>query len=1269
MKFLSLAALLISGPALAQPVINNSPDSIPERCEVVYSKKFPKIAPLASQYETLGLPSHFPSASKRDFMFDNGYEYVYRLAVCIGPHYMSTAFHNSKEEANRWLDELSEYLNSKFNRDVGIRLEFIRDERLLLTEYPEGITFDTFKDFNGTKIIDNILGSKNYELGILIRPSSGSLSGRAQLGGVDGNTTKGSSMASMKLSTIAHELGHMFGARHAHHKDDGTCAEPGNGQSLMSYGSNRIFFSTASAAEMRNHIRNSNYYKSNSRVPEQLEIVNAQSDLTSFPYVVEAKNAKPDLDKSLIRKEYFITEGTYFQFYLPEKKLKEEHLLYAAQGYDVALYGFETNPFQPTYPATENSNIMFQPHFNRSTGQNENFQPRPEKYTDNFSKGRYTFLLSANNKGRYDVVTAKLNIVEGASFKIKSNIGMDQYFGRPLNLVWEPCTQLYGKDSKVRILLSDDFGKTYKYVLADNVPNTGTWEGFWPYLNIGRTPFEDFGNDVRGGVIKIEVKGEAAYAVSHIYPGSYQGDRFINDGGFLLGDQNSYVLFEKAPQCYLEVNSEQEVPPMEKLTAYFKRNTAKRWTVEGKEEKIGNYIRRVWKTDSNGSPYAYTQVIMIKNGAVDMQQDVRLRNRAEALRPMANDLYQHKGELGYPQVALPEFVTFETLYSKVFDNDGYMLKTVAEKDIDALEKSMNQLTQIKDNEVSLPKSRHYYIIRNYQDIFGRDRYWYIKQNPNPNHQSSEPKDYGDHFVALQNEATQWRCVVREDSIYEFTANKRMLSLPPLTIAKEALKFDRGFTWGAFTMLNERRHDCTLSQNGKTFASNTNYMLDPQGYRINGSGIVSSDFQVIPVDFIEAQKTADGDLCNILTDKNHITIDDAYQNLYAPKAISAQQITYTRTLDENWQPLFVPFSLSYESWKDQCQVARIDQLKWEDSDRDGKMDRVYMELVEVKSGALQPNHPYLIKALNRGTVSLTVNGTAFGPTVEKTAQYSSKDLNAQVKGNYGVINADKLASTYVLSNGRLQKAAGTSLPSMRWALEATSASGNMPATIELRMKQEDAVGTLSIATPEGYGTVYTEYSYVMPEGVTGYTVVGTKADSKLEIKPVFSAGETVPEHTALLIKGEPREYPLFAPKNIETVEAAKTAGNLLMGTVGQSMTVAPDKENADGYYFYKMYYSDKNPSHTRKLGFYWGNVNGTAFVNGAGKAYLAIPVSQGNALYGFTFIEDGTTGIDTPAMESRELTVYTIAGMRLYPKSISDLPAGIYIINGRKQIIK
>ena len=59
---------------------------------------------------------------------------------------------------------------------------------------------------------------------------------------------------------------------------------------------------------------------------------------------------------------------------------------------------------------------------------------------------------------------------------------------------------------------------------------------------------------------------------------------------------------------------------------------------------------------------------------------------------------------------------------------------------------------------------------------------------------------------------------------------------------------------------------------------------------------------------------------------------AYANQVALEDVN---LTYTRTFNNTkWQALYVPFSMSYDEWKDDYDVAKINNFHEYDDDEDG-----------------------------------------------------------------------------------------------------------------------------------------------------------------------------------------------------------------------------------------------------------------------------------------------------------------------------------------------
>lgn len=195
------------------------------------------------------------------------------------------------------------------------------------------------------------------------------------------------------------------------------------------------------------------------------------------------------------------------------------------------------------------------------------------------------------------------------------------------------------------------------------------------------------------------------------------------------------------------------------------------------------------------------------------------------------------------------------------------------------------------------------------------------------------------------------------------------------------------------------------------------------------------------------------------------------------------------------------------------------------------------------------------------------------------------------------------------------------------------------------------------TPARYGTYYTEDAFIMPEGVTGYTITD-KNEESLTLNAAYPANEVVPAKTALLLKATetPATNQEFTYTIVNSDEVAP-ADNLLHGSVEATETHV---EGATAYYKLAQ---DKEEG----IGFYWANANGTAFTNGANKAYLAIKGNM-SQMRGFSF-ESMTTGINNVVANtnnSKNAVIYDLNGRRVNSLNAAK---GVYIVNGKKVIVK
>lgn len=119
-------------------------------------------------------------------------------------------------------------------------------------------------------------------------------------------------------------------------------------------------------------------------------------------------------------------------------------------------------------------------------------------------------------------------------------------------------------------------------------------------------------------------------------------------------------------------------------------------------------------------------------------------------------------------------------------------------------------------------------------------------------------------------------------------------------------------------------------------------------------------------------------------------------------------------------------------------------------------------------------------------------------------------------------------------------------------------------------------------------------------------------------------------------------------------------NLLEGTLVETTV------DAEGYKYYKL-----ADDVTNGLGFYFATQDGSSIVNGANKAYLALPEVVAQEV-NFLALDLGTTGITDMALaaEDTRVDVYTISGVLVRSgvkasEALDGLSKGIYIVNGKK----
>lgn len=197
----------------------------------------------------------------------------------------------------------------------------------------------------------------------------------------------------------------------------------------------------------------------------------------------------------------------------------------------------------------------------------------------------------------------------------------------------------------------------------------------------------------------------------------------------------------------------------------------------------------------------------------------------------------------------------------------------------------------------------------------------------------------------------------------------------------------------------------------------------------------------------------------------------------------------------------------------------------------------------------------------------------------------------------------------------------------------------------------SAGAINIATEEGFGTFYTDKNYVLPQGLTAFGYTSIDDNNTLTKSVEYVAGDIVPANTAVVVKGAKGSYNYY---NTEEAATKTIEKNLLKG-----VTTDTKIEATSGVKRYILTRADDGI-----LAFYrtnTGNINVKA-----NRAYLEVPTAMAVASFS---LEGTATGINNVVTTAAKQGIYTISGVRLNATTTKELPAGIYIVDGKKVIVK
>ena len=533
---------------------------------------------------------------------------VFRLAMLIDYSYYHNVFQEDRARIKNFMAQVEAGLNEVCGQELGYRFELIDDDRLI-RDTKEKELYDDLRVNTVlgriTNDINNLIGEANYDVGIGFSKYKDNR-GLAFLGELYGRY-KGSCIANTEFYIILHELGHLMASPHTYTIGGYTATtftEPDLGNSIMSYINDPkgTYFSLPSLYIIRKRgSLNPAYYTDRART-ERVGLPQR-----NIPYGIPTENKAPIINRAKYKKSYTLPPNTYFQFKIEAQDPDGDALSYMAHQADI---GKEGKARFPSYRPTANNEITFYRPYITDKRTNE-WKPVPYKFPNESETGTYTFWLGVTDgvKGGikngklhaplYDVYQTQVNVVEGTPFRIKSVTpkGNSRYTrGGEVSISWDVDKKIFGEGSKVRILLSDDEGNTFPYVLADGIPNSGQATVIFPQVKSGAFV---------KGYFKIEVIDHIAFATSvSRYP--------------YLDTRTGDITFSNLPEPVITVKKE-NIPQRANVTAKSSCGDRKT-TITTTEEEHTTYLLRRWvATDKCKNKATFEQYLYYEQEPITKQ--------------------------------------------------------------------------------------------------------------------------------------------------------------------------------------------------------------------------------------------------------------------------------------------------------------------------------------------------------------------------------------------------------------------------------------------------------------------------------------------------------------------------------------------------------------------------------------------------------------------------------------------------------------------------
>lgn len=411
---------------------------------------------------------------------------TYRLAVAATGEYAQ--FHGGTvTAAMQAIVKTISRVNTIYENDLAISLRLVKDQAKIIYTDPDTDPYtnsNAFKLLNENQItLDNVIGSKNYDIGHVFAVGAGGVAELRSVGQADkkarGVTGSPKPVGDpFDVDYVAHEMGHQFGANHTFNaitescgngnRNETTAYEPGSGSTIMGY---------AGICGESDLQKNSSSYFHAASLEEIINYVTSDT-IKAVPSITPTNNRPPSV---VAGQKLIIPKGTPFSLRATGTDADGDSLTYSWEQFDLG---------DPSPP--ENDEASPRPLFRSFDPLRDavRFLPRLEDLIANkTSPGEtlpvrprdMTFRITArdNHAGSGGIgfdVTQITVVTDSGPFVVTQPVsGTTWPSGSSQTVTWDVAGTNLAPIScnNVRISLSADGGKSFVPLQAV-VPNTGT---------------------------------------------------------------------------------------------------------------------------------------------------------------------------------------------------------------------------------------------------------------------------------------------------------------------------------------------------------------------------------------------------------------------------------------------------------------------------------------------------------------------------------------------------------------------------------------------------------------------------------------------------------------------------------------------------------------------------------------------------------------------------------------------------------------------------